>query len=154
VALTFNDGPDQGTAAVLDVLAAEGVKATFFINTDYHVDGVVNINLRDDPTAQAILKRIVDEGHQLGSHTATHAAGADIQGLAAFGDARINNELMTVKEVVKQLGINTPLTVRVLLCVTRCQCSTPMQMAALRRIYMYVFHDIPVTNLSLQTLML
>jgi len=60
VALTFDDGPNQYTPAVLDALNAEGVKATFFIvgrMASAHPD---------------ILARIAAEGHLLGNHSATH----------------------------------------------------------------------------------
>ncbi|HEX4078398.1 MAG TPA: polysaccharide deacetylase family protein [Rhizomicrobium sp.] len=60
VALTFDDGPNQYTPAVLDVLKAEGVKATFFI---------VGRMAKAYPD---ILTRIAREGHLLGNHSATH----------------------------------------------------------------------------------
>ncbi len=60
--LTFDDGPDaQWTPRILDVLAAEGAKATFF---------VVGLQARKHP---GLLRRIVDEGHELGNHTYSHA---------------------------------------------------------------------------------
>ena len=34
VYLTFDDGPNEGTDAVLNALDAEKVRATFFINSD------------------------------------------------------------------------------------------------------------------------
>lgn len=56
--LTFDDGPAEGTTnAILDVLKEEGVKATFFVTCsgpDY------------------LIKRIVNEGHTIALHTATH----------------------------------------------------------------------------------
>ncbi|MGH6887922.1 MAG: polysaccharide deacetylase family protein [Rhizomicrobium sp.] len=60
VALTFDDGPNRYTPAVLDALKQSGVKATFFI---------VGRMAEAHP---AILARIADEGHLLGNHTATH----------------------------------------------------------------------------------
>ncbi len=33
--LTFDDGPNNGTGVVLDALAAQGVRATFFLNSKY-----------------------------------------------------------------------------------------------------------------------
>jgi len=60
VALTFDDGPNQYTPAVLDALKTQGVKATFFI-----VGRMAN-------AYPAILKRIAAEGHLLGNHSATH----------------------------------------------------------------------------------
>jgi peptidoglycan/xylan/chitin deacetylase (PgdA/CDA1 family) len=62
VALTFDDGPDpESTPRVLDVLAAEGVRATFFC---------VGARARQHPE---LVHRILAEGHALGSHSDSHA---------------------------------------------------------------------------------
>ncbi len=62
IVLTFDDGPlAPQTAQVLDTLAAECVKATFF---------VVGEMAKNNP---ALLKRIHNEGHTIGTHTQTHA---------------------------------------------------------------------------------
>lgn len=61
IALTFDDGPNANTPAVLDVLKAENVKATFFI---------VGRMARAYPD---VLRRIAAEGHLLANHSATHA---------------------------------------------------------------------------------
>src|SRR5690242_16807341 len=53
IALTFDDGPNANTAAVLDVLKAQNVKATFFI---------VGKMARTHPE---LLARIAAEGHLL-----------------------------------------------------------------------------------------
>ncbi len=60
VAFTFDDGPNLNTPAVLDVLKAQGIKATFFI---------VGRMARAYPD---ILARIAAEGHLLANHSATH----------------------------------------------------------------------------------
>ena len=60
VALTFDDGPNANTPAVLDALKALNVKATFFI---------VGNMARRYPD---ILARIAAEGHLLANHSATH----------------------------------------------------------------------------------
>ncbi len=60
VALTFDDGPNANTPAVLDALKALNVKATFFI--------VGNMAQRYPD----ILARIAAEGHLLANHSATH----------------------------------------------------------------------------------
>jgi peptidoglycan/xylan/chitin deacetylase (PgdA/CDA1 family) len=60
-ALTFDDGPHaQGTPAVLDVLAATGVRATFFL---------VGEQLRRNPT---LGSEIVAAGHLVGLHCDRH----------------------------------------------------------------------------------
>lgn len=61
VYLTFDDGPDDKvTPQVLDILKAEGVKATFYV-----CGNMVDAN----PT---VLKRIFDEGHAIGNHSYNH----------------------------------------------------------------------------------
>jgi peptidoglycan-N-acetylglucosamine deacetylase len=61
LALTFDDGPDpRWTPAILDILKREQVPATFFI---------VGKNGQAYPD---LLRRIVNEGHELGNHTYTH----------------------------------------------------------------------------------
>ncbi|WP_303814371.1 polysaccharide deacetylase family protein [Selenomonas ruminantium] len=59
--LTFDDGPDdKNTAAVLDILKQEGVKATFY---------VLGKNVKAYPETTT---RIFDEGHALGNHSYDH----------------------------------------------------------------------------------
>lgn len=60
VALTFDDGPNANTGAVLDALKAYNIKATFF---------VVGRMARAHPE---MLRRIAAEGHLLANHSATH----------------------------------------------------------------------------------
>lgn len=59
--LTFDDGPDPvWTPRVLDILAAAGARAAFF---------VVGTHARANP---ALLRRIAAHGHEIGNHTGTH----------------------------------------------------------------------------------
>jgi cellulose synthase/poly-beta-1,6-N-acetylglucosamine synthase-like glycosyltransferase/peptidoglycan/xylan/chitin deacetylase (PgdA/CDA1 family)/spore germination protein YaaH len=61
VSLTFDDGPDpEWTPAILDILKAEGLKATFF---------VVGSEAERYPD---LVRRIVAEGHEIGNHSFTH----------------------------------------------------------------------------------
>ena len=61
MALTFDDGPHpEFTPEVLRVLAEHDVRATFF---------VVGGRVREHPE---LVRRIRQEGHLLGSHSATH----------------------------------------------------------------------------------
>ncbi|MDE6000935.1 MAG: polysaccharide deacetylase [Clostridia bacterium] len=61
VYLTFDDGPsDRVTPKILDVLAEEDVKATFFI-VGKHAE-----------TRKALLKREAKEGHTVAVHSYTH----------------------------------------------------------------------------------
>lgn len=97
VALTFDDAPDpENTARVLDDLAAAGLKATFFVNTNNQM------NVANDATAQALLKRIASEGHTIGSHTVDHIALDDLS------TTRIEYELAGLEATLAGLGIATP----------------------------------------------
>jgi cellulose synthase/poly-beta-1,6-N-acetylglucosamine synthase-like glycosyltransferase/peptidoglycan/xylan/chitin deacetylase (PgdA/CDA1 family)/spore germination protein YaaH len=61
VALTFDDGPDpEWTPKILDILKAAKVKAAFFL---------VGVNAERYPK---LVRRIVDEGHEIGNHTYYH----------------------------------------------------------------------------------
>lgn len=61
IALTFDDGPTEYTAQVLDLLQKYQAKATFFI---------IGRQARKYP---ALVKRILAEGHTVGNHTWSHS---------------------------------------------------------------------------------
>jgi len=61
IALTFDDGPDpRWTPRILDILKQENVPATFF---------VIGKNGQAYPD---LVRRMVDDGHEIGNHTFTH----------------------------------------------------------------------------------
>jgi peptidoglycan/xylan/chitin deacetylase (PgdA/CDA1 family) len=61
VALTFDDGPNQhATPAILDVLGERGVRATFFILG------------RHAERWPGLVRRVVEEGHDVGNHGYYH----------------------------------------------------------------------------------
>ncbi|WP_363346916.1 polysaccharide deacetylase family protein [Methylocystis echinoides] len=62
VVLTFDDGPAAPTARVLDALAKECARATFFI---------IGRNAEETP---ALVKRAAAEGHTIGNHSYSHPA--------------------------------------------------------------------------------
>ena len=86
-ALTFDDGPSPATAAVLDILAAEGVPATFF---------VLGANVERHPQ---IVQRARDEGHAVGIHGMDHAT------LAGAAAAAIERQISGVTGVLAALGV-------------------------------------------------
>ena len=60
IALTFDDGPSEGSLQLIDYLAAEGISATFFQcgkNVERHPE---------------IARRIHEMGHEIGNHTYSH----------------------------------------------------------------------------------
>ena len=61
VYLTFDEGYENGyTSKILDALARNDVKGTFFVTESY---------VRANP---ALVRRMVAEGHVVGNHSATH----------------------------------------------------------------------------------
>ena len=77
IALTFDDGPDpKWTNAILDVLKRENVPATFF---------VIGKNGQAYPD---LVRRMYNEGHEIGNHTFTHPNLGEIPG--ALTDLEIN----------------------------------------------------------------
>ncbi|WP_051110589.1 bifunctional polysaccharide deacetylase/glycosyltransferase family 2 protein [Longispora albida] len=67
LALTFDDGPDPAwTPQVLDVLRRHGAHATFFVVG------------RQAGEHSGLAERIVTEGHEIGSHTYSHASLAGL----------------------------------------------------------------------------
>ena len=86
-ALTFDDGPTAATAEVLDILAAEGVRATFF---------VLGTNVERHPE---IVQRARNEGHAVGIHGMTHAK------LAGAGAETIEQQVSGVTTALARLGV-------------------------------------------------
>ncbi len=84
MALTFDDGPDPyWTPRILDALRKYHVPATFF---------VLGANAEKYP---ALLRRIVAEGHEIGSHTFTHS------NLAAIPERQVALELNATQRVIE-----------------------------------------------------
>jgi cellulose synthase/poly-beta-1,6-N-acetylglucosamine synthase-like glycosyltransferase/peptidoglycan/xylan/chitin deacetylase (PgdA/CDA1 family)/spore germination protein YaaH len=77
IALTFDDGPDPNwTPAILDILKQEKVPATFFI---------IGKNGQAYPE---LMRRLVNEGHEIGNHTYTHPNLGEIP--ASLTDLELN----------------------------------------------------------------
>jgi peptidoglycan/xylan/chitin deacetylase (PgdA/CDA1 family) len=88
VALTFDDGPYIYTPQVLDALAAAGMRATFFLNGQ-------NWGSISDHTGT--VQRILNDGHQIGSHTWSHPNLADLS------NAQVTTEMTRLEDAL--LGI-------------------------------------------------
>src|SRR5262249_35294555 len=86
VALTFDDGPNpqaDHTPALLDALHAAGAPATFFV-----------VGWRAEQ-APDLLKRMIDEGHEIGNHTYSHL------NLTYLKDAEVERELCRTSVIVR-----------------------------------------------------
>ncbi len=86
IILTFDDGPSaEYTPQILDILEKEKVPATFF---------VVGINAENNIP---ILKRIYDDGFEIGNHTFTHG------NIAHMGIKRSQLELKTTRLLIESV---------------------------------------------------
>ncbi|MFF4619996.1 polysaccharide deacetylase family protein [Nonomuraea jabiensis] len=84
LALTFDDGPGEGTPTLLKILKQEGVKATFFL---------VGKQVERRPQ---IARQTLAQGHAIGNHTYSHAS------LPTLLDEQILDELKTTQDAIQQ----------------------------------------------------
>lgn len=92
--LTFDDGPsEENTNAILDVLKARNIKATFF---------VVGENVEKHPE---VARRIVAEGHTIGIHCYHH----DYEEIYASADSYIADFEHAYKVVYDVTGVEVKL---------------------------------------------
>jgi cellulose synthase/poly-beta-1,6-N-acetylglucosamine synthase-like glycosyltransferase/peptidoglycan/xylan/chitin deacetylase (PgdA/CDA1 family)/spore germination protein YaaH len=90
VAITFDDGPDPvWTPKILDVLKKKNVKATFFMIGEVAQDNV------------GVMRRVFNEGHEVGNHTFTHPDISDISTTQV--DLQLN---LTERLFASKLGVN------------------------------------------------
>jgi peptidoglycan/xylan/chitin deacetylase (PgdA/CDA1 family) len=83
VCLTFDDGPDPAhTPPLLDMLAAHGVAATFF---------VVGRQAEKHPE---IVRRMAREGHSVGHHSFTHSEPSTTSAKALLEEVRRTSVLI------------------------------------------------------------
>lgn len=83
IILTFDQGYENGfTAPILDVLKEKNVKAVFFLTGDYA------------KKEEALVKRMIDEGHILGNHGMTHAS------LPELNAEELSEEVMSLHNYV------------------------------------------------------
>lgn len=95
IALTFDDGPNPATTPqILDTLKRHNAKATFFI---------LGQNI---PGNEAILKRIVSEGHEVANHTMTHP------NLTSLSVEQIRQEIENTQQLIKEVTGKTPVIMR------------------------------------------
>jgi peptidoglycan/xylan/chitin deacetylase (PgdA/CDA1 family) len=90
VALTFDDGPDLWTESVMDVLAENGAKATFFM---------LGYKVRSNPE---LAQAVVDAGHEVANHTFNHPA------LDRCNNAAVLQELADCSTTIFQITGQTP----------------------------------------------
>ena len=83
IIITFDQGYENGyTAKILDTLKEKGVSAIFFLTGDYA------------KKEEALVKRMIAEGHTLGNHGMTHAS------LPSLSHEKAVEEIMSLHEYV------------------------------------------------------
>lgn len=100
VALTYDDGPGPYTEELLDILEANDVKATFFVN------GNNNNGPITEAKGAAAIKEVYANGHFIGSHTWSHAD------LATLSTEERRNEMDQLQDALGDLIGFTPTYMR------------------------------------------
>ena len=93
-AITFDDGPSDYTPRLLDGLKARNVHATFFIVGS-------RAELYPD-----VVRRVADEGHQLGNHTYSHPVMTNLY------EYSWRNEIAVTDRIIEDICGKTPTAFR------------------------------------------
>ena len=95
VALTFDDGPHpEHTPAILDVLARQKVKASFFVL------GMLV------PGQEATLRRMHHDGHEIGNHSWNHPD------LTTLTPEQAEEQIQSTQRVIAAAGVPAPRILR------------------------------------------
>ncbi|MGW3136598.1 polysaccharide deacetylase family protein [Streptomyces sp. NPDC001139] len=95
VALTFDGGPSPTTPGLLDILKRHHLHATFFLQGKGHIDRYPQI-----------VRRIEDEGDEIGNHTWNHKVLTEIDA----ADAR--HELSSTQDAIERITGTKPVLMR------------------------------------------
>ncbi len=95
VALTFDGGPSPTTPRLLDILKREHLHATFFVQGAGHI-----------AKYPGILRRISDEGHEIGNHTWTHKI------LTQIDTDEARQELTRTQDAIERITGTRPVLMR------------------------------------------
>ncbi|HVC46151.1 MAG TPA: glycosyltransferase, partial [Terracidiphilus sp.] len=97
VAISFDDGPDpRWTPQILDILKAKHAHATFMMIGD---EALQNIGL---------MRRVVDEGNEIGNHTYTHPDISEISPRQLSLEVKLTERLFASKLGVQPLYFRPP----------------------------------------------
>jgi peptidoglycan-N-acetylglucosamine deacetylase len=97
--LTFDDGPSENTKELLTYLKAEEIKAVFFVQGS-------NIEERED--AVKTLKNEIEQGHEIGIHSLTHARLKNLNEKKVYKEITYPKELIEKKTGYKPKFYRTP----------------------------------------------
>ncbi len=95
IALTFDDGPSpEYTPQILDILKSHGLKASFFVT------GRMAERYPD------IIKRMAEEGHDIGNHTYDHF------NLVLLNTERVRSQIERCEEAIRSITGDKPVLFR------------------------------------------
>ncbi|MEU7471141.1 polysaccharide deacetylase family protein [Streptomyces sp. NPDC044984] len=95
IALTFDAGPSEHSARLLDILKKEQVPATFFLLGRRHIERYPEL-----------VRRMADEGHEVANHTWTHRRLTELE------PDEIREELERTDEEIERLTGRRPTLMR------------------------------------------
>ncbi|MEU1164284.1 polysaccharide deacetylase family protein [Streptomyces sp. NPDC090075] len=95
IALTFDAGPSENSARLLDILKEKHVPATFFLLGKRHIEKYPEL-----------VKRMAAEGHEVASHTWDHKI------LTRIPDRQIREELTRPDDAIERLTGRRPTLMR------------------------------------------
>ncbi|MEU6199715.1 polysaccharide deacetylase family protein [Streptomyces sp. NPDC047061] len=95
IALTFDAGPSENSARLLDILKEKHVPATFFLLGKRHIEKYPQL-----------VKRMAAEGHEVASHTWDHKI------LTRISDRQIREELTRTDDAIEHLTGRKPTLMR------------------------------------------
>ncbi|WP_030953925.1 polysaccharide deacetylase family protein [Streptomyces sp. NRRL S-481] len=95
IALTFDAGPSEHSARLLDILREKQVPATFFLLGERHIE-----------TYPELVRRMADEGHEVASHTWDHKI------LTRLRPEEIREELERPNQEIERLTGRRPTLMR------------------------------------------
>ncbi|MFD4501336.1 polysaccharide deacetylase family protein [Streptomyces sp. NPDC058457] len=95
IALTFDAGPSENSARLLDILKEKHVPATFFLLGKRHIEKYPEL-----------VKRMAAEGHEVASHTWDHKI------LTRIPDRQIREELTRTDDAIEHLTGRKPTLMR------------------------------------------
>ncbi len=96
IALTFDDGPGAYTPELLDELQRQNVPATFFV-----LGSLAKANPK-------VVKRMTDEGHQVGPHSWGHKQLTRLSPQAAADDINRTNDTITAITGIRPTAMRPP----------------------------------------------
>ncbi|EPE31571.1 Glycoside hydrolase/deacetylase [Glarea lozoyensis ATCC 20868] len=120
MALTFDDGPYIYTSHILDLLKEYNSSATFFVTGNNNGKGQIdNISL----PWPALLQRMNSEGHQIASHTWSHAD------LCNITSTERKNEMFKSEMAIRNVIGSIPTYMRppYSSCTAECGCEADME---------------------------